>query len=52
MTPIAVTFLVLSVLIIWGGLVASTVFLSMRGEVDNYPEGGDNLDDTGAVKVP
>lgn len=50
MTPIAIAFLVLAVLIIWGGLVASIVFLGKRSEVDRYPEGGqdvfgDRLDD-------
>lgn len=50
MTPIAITFLALAVLIIWGGLVASIVFLGKRGEVDQYPAGGrdvfgDRLDD-------
>ncbi|UTX52228.1 MetS family NSS transporter small subunit [Leucobacter aridicollis] len=43
MTPIAVTFLVLALTIIWGGLIASTVFLGRRSEVAAYPEGGEDL---------
>ncbi|MGO1537819.1 MAG: methionine/alanine import family NSS transporter small subunit [Leucobacter sp.] len=42
MTAIAIVFLVFSVLIIWGGLIASTIFLSRRGEVAEYPPGGDD----------
>jgi hypothetical protein len=38
-TPIAITFLVLSILIVWGGLVASAVFLRRRPEPDDVPEG-------------
>ncbi|GAA1568523.1 hypothetical protein U746_0598 [Mycolicibacterium mucogenicum 261Sha1.1M5] len=43
MTPIAITFLVLALTIIWGGLIASTVFLARRSEVAAYPEGGEDL---------
>lgn len=43
MTPIALTFLVCALTIIWGGLVASIVFLSRRSEVATYPDGGDDL---------
>ncbi|KAM9865937.1 hypothetical protein ACIFOC_01564 [Leucobacter aridicollis] len=43
MTPIAITFLVLALTIIWGGLIASTVFLARRPEVAAYPEGGEDL---------
>lgn len=42
MTPIALTFLVLSSVIIWGGLIASAVFLARRPEIDTYPPGGDD----------
>lgn len=41
MTPIAVFFLVLALVIIWGGLIASIISLSRKSEVDAYPEGGD-----------
>lgn len=43
MTPIALIFLVCALTIIWGGLVASIVFLSRRSEVAAYPEGGEDL---------
>lgn len=40
MTPIAILFLVIALVIIWGGLIASIIFLSRKGEVDTYPDGG------------
>lgn len=42
MTTIAISFLVLALLIVWGGLVASTIFLIRRPEVPGYPAGGDD----------
>ncbi|ALJ20665.1 MetS family NSS transporter small subunit [Microbacterium sp. No. 7] len=42
MTGIAVLFLVISVGVIWGGLVASTVFLMRGPEVAEYPAGADD----------
>lgn len=41
MTPIAVTFLILSLVIVWGGLITSTTLLARHPEVDPYPPGGD-----------
>lgn len=38
MTPIALTWLILSLTILWGGLAASTVFLARRGEIERYPD--------------
>ncbi|WP_404433715.1 methionine/alanine import family NSS transporter small subunit [Microbacterium lacus] len=42
MTPIAVTFLVLSIVIVWGGAVASALSLRRRSEVGEYPPGADD----------
>ncbi|GAB2851483.1 methionine/alanine import family NSS transporter small subunit [Microbacterium insulae] len=39
MTPIAIVFLVLSILIVWGGLIASVLFLRGRADVAEYPPG-------------
>jgi hypothetical protein len=39
MTPLAITFLVLAIVIVWGGLIASTLFLRRRPEVLEYPPG-------------
>ncbi|MCP2637085.1 methionine/alanine import family NSS transporter small subunit [Microbacterium sp. HD4P20] len=39
MTPLAITFLVLAVVVVWGGLVASTLFLRRRPDVAEYPPG-------------
>jgi hypothetical protein len=43
MTPIAIVFLIVAILVVWGGFVASVVFLARRPERTDYPEGG--LDD-------
>jgi Putative methionine and alanine importer, small subunit len=40
MTPTAIVFLILSILIVWGGLAASLVLLSRRPEREDFPEGG------------
>lgn len=42
MTPIAISFLVLALIIIWGGLIASTIFLLRRPEIAEYPAGGED----------
>jgi hypothetical protein len=40
MTAIAITFMLLAMLIIWGTLAVAVVFLTRRPEVAAYPEGG------------
>lgn len=47
MTPIAIVFLVLAAIIVWGGLIASGIYLGRRAEIDVYPEGGDLDGDEG-----
>ncbi|WP_336991287.1 methionine/alanine import family NSS transporter small subunit [Leucobacter sp. VD1] len=42
MTPIAILFLVLAAVIVWGGLLVSALFLARRPEVTEYPAGGDD----------
>ena len=37
MSPIAILFLVLSVVIVWGGAIVSVLFLRARPEVADYP---------------
>lgn len=37
MTGIAITFLVLALVIVWGGLVASALFLARRPERTDLP---------------
>lgn len=44
MTPIAIVFLVLAIVIVWGGLVGSIVFLARRSELAEYPAGGEDVD--------
>lgn len=52
MTPVAIVFLVLALLVVWGGLIASIVFLRARPEVADYPAGGvdDLREETGPVE--
>lgn len=40
MTALAITFLVLAIVIVWGGLIASTLYLRNRPELAQYPPGG------------
>lgn len=44
MTAMAVTFLLVAVVIVWGGLITSTIMLSRHPEVDPYPPGGDAVE--------
>lgn len=39
MTPIAITFLILAIAVVWGGLIASTLYLRRRPERATYPAG-------------
>lgn len=48
MSAIAVVFFLIAAVIIWGGLIASIVFLSMKPSVKVYPEGG--IDDDSDVE--
>lgn len=43
MTPIAIVVLIAALIILWGGLAASIVFLRRQPEVASYPPAG--LDD-------
>lgn len=45
MTDIAILFLVIATVLVWGGLLASIVFLAVRPEVPSYPDGGLEDDD-------
>ena len=42
MTPIAITFLILAIVIVWGGAVGSALSLRRRPEVAAYPPGSDD----------
>lgn len=52
MTPIAIAVLLAAILIVWGGLVASVLFLRSRPERLDYPAGGehDARDDSGPTE--
>jgi hypothetical protein len=38
-TPIAITFLILAIVVVWGGLIASTLYLRSHPERSAYPPG-------------
>lgn len=44
MTLIALSSLVFSAALVWGGFVASLVYLRRRPDVDEYPPGGEDDD--------
>ncbi|WP_322409273.1 methionine/alanine import family NSS transporter small subunit [Microbacterium invictum] len=52
MTGLAIAFLILSITIVWGGLVASILFLRSRPEPAEYPPGGvdDHREDIGPAE--
>ena len=45
MSAIAIVFLAIAIVLVWGGLLVSAVFLSRRPEVEAYPDGGEDRDD-------
>ncbi|AZC13796.1 MULTISPECIES: methionine/alanine import family NSS transporter small subunit [unclassified Microbacterium] len=52
MTGLAITFLILSIIIVWGGLAVSILFLRSRPEPTEYPPGGtdDHREDIGPAE--
>ncbi|MCB2411954.1 methionine/alanine import family NSS transporter small subunit [Demequina sp. TTPB684] len=42
MTPSAIILFVLAAVLVWGGLIASTIHLIRRPEASHYPAGGDD----------
>lgn len=42
MTGTAIFFLILAAVVIWGGLLASVIFLNRKPEIDQYPAGGED----------
>jgi hypothetical protein len=51
MTPIAITFLVLAIVIVWGGLIGSALYLRRRTERTEYPpgDGDDHREDDAPI---
>ena len=44
MTGIAIGFLLLALVLVWGGLITSILFLRSSPELTAYPAGGDDGD--------
>ncbi|HLS93401.1 MAG TPA: methionine/alanine import family NSS transporter small subunit [Microbacterium sp.] len=42
MTAIAILFLIISAVVVWGGLAGSVIFLARRPETAFYAEGGED----------
>ncbi|WP_460774218.1 methionine/alanine import family NSS transporter small subunit [Microbacterium sp. GXF7504] len=42
MTAVAVVFMLLSIVIVWGGCAASAVYLTRRPERSDFPPGGED----------
>lgn len=42
MSTIAVVFMILSIVIVWGGLIASALYLRSRPESTSFPPGGED----------
>lgn len=45
MSAVAILFLVIAAVVVWGGLIASILFLSLKPSVSTYPEGGVDSDE-------
>ncbi len=52
MTGLAIFFLILAIVLVWGGLVASSIFLARKPEVASYPAGAvdDHREDAGIIE--
>lgn len=52
MTPTAVFFLIFAIVLVWGGFVASVLFLSRRPDRTDLPPGGvdDHREDEAPVE--
>ncbi len=48
MTPIAIVFMLLAMLVVWGILAVAIVFLARHPEVAAYPD-GDEVNPTGEL---
>jgi len=45
MTGIAITFFVVAAVLVWGGLIASIIFLARKPQVEPYPDGWETVSD-------
>jgi hypothetical protein len=45
MTGIAITFFIVAAVLVWGGLIASIVFLARQPQVKTYPDGSELVSD-------
>ncbi|MDR1808256.1 MAG: methionine/alanine import family NSS transporter small subunit [Propionibacteriaceae bacterium] len=49
MEPTPIVFMILAMVVIWGSLLASTVFLATRPEVATWPPGGPTDEEDAAL---
>jgi len=45
MSGIAITFFIIAAVLVWGGLIASIVFLARQPQLDVYPESSEFVSD-------
>ncbi|MGV8859027.1 MetS family NSS transporter small subunit [Rhodoglobus sp.] len=45
MSGIAITFFIVAAVLVWGGLIASIIFLARKPQLDVYPEGSEFVSD-------
>ncbi|TQO19554.1 hypothetical protein FB472_1119 [Rhodoglobus vestalii] len=45
MTGIAFAFFLVAAVLVWGGLIASIIFIARRPQVEKYPEGSELVGD-------
>ncbi|QYH34650.1 MetS family NSS transporter small subunit [Salinibacterium sp. M195] len=45
MSGIAITFFIIAAVLVWGGLIASIIFLARKPQLDEYPEGSELVSD-------
>ncbi|WP_251449517.1 methionine/alanine import family NSS transporter small subunit [Microbacterium sp. Marseille-Q6648] len=52
MTGVAIAFLILAIVVVWGGLIASALYLRSRPEPSSYPPGGtdDHREDSAPIE--
>lgn len=52
MSAIAIVFLILAIVILWGGLTASMLYLKAAPERRSFPPGGEDHDEREDTAIP
>lgn len=46
MSALALLFFGIAAVLVWGGLLASIIFLARKPQLDSYPDGADSVSDS------